>query len=104
MSLSKRLMGTLSTTISIVFFAACSPSINLIDRQTILELEASGEWQELDQKFQDKELSSGPLPTSKTRERESANKTLRMTHADNPSTKSETIKNTDNTQPVQQVR
>lgn len=61
---------------------SCSPSIHLIDRQTILELEASGDWQELDQKFQEKELASGPLPIPKTKSEGDRARLFRMTHSD----------------------
>jgi hypothetical protein len=61
---------------------SCSPSIHLIDRQTILELEASGDWQELDQKFQEKELASGPLPMPKVKNDTDRARLFRMTHSD----------------------
>jgi hypothetical protein len=61
---------------------SCSPSIHLIDRQTILELEASGDWQELDQQFQDKELASGPLPVPKVKSDKDRTRLFRMTHSD----------------------
>ena len=61
---------------------SCVPSVYLIDRQTVLELEASGDWQELDQKFQEKELASGPLPTPKEKSAIDRSKIYRMTHSD----------------------
>lgn len=65
-------------------FTHCTPSIHLIDRQTVLELEASGDWQELDKKFQDKALTTGPLPSPNNRQQAARNKIFRMTHADSP--------------------
>lgn len=61
---------------------SCSPSIHLIDRQTILELEASGDWQELDQKFQEKELASGPIPLPRARPDADRTRLFRLTHSD----------------------
>lgn len=69
-------------TILLILTTSCSPSVYLIDRQTILEIEASGDWQELDQKFQDKELASGPLPASKTKKAGDRDRIFRMTHSD----------------------
>ena len=40
----------------------CVPDIYLIDRQTVLELEASVAWPELDQKYRAQVLQSGPIP------------------------------------------
>jgi hypothetical protein len=71
-----------SFTIFLSATTSCSPNVYLIDRQTILEIEASGDWQELDEKFQEKELASGPLPTSKTRKSSDRNRIYRMTHSD----------------------
>jgi len=64
-------------------FASCTPSIYLIDRQTVLELEASGDWQELDANFHNQEVASGPLPLEKTRERIDRRQVFNITHSDN---------------------
>lgn len=66
----------------------CTPSIHLIDRQTILDLEASGDWQELDKEFQGKGLTTGPLPSPNNRQQAARNKLFRMTHSDSPGTAS----------------
>ncbi len=66
--------------------SACTPTVFLIDRQTVLELEASGDWQELDKDYQTKELQSGPIPLESTRETRERRPTLSMTHDDNQST------------------
>lgn len=62
--------------------SACIPDVYLIDRQTVLELEASGEWQELDQKYQTQTLSQGPIPMSETRDRVSERRMFSMSPAD----------------------
>ncbi len=74
---------------AIVAFAliSCTPSIYLIDRQTVLELEASGDWQELDKKLRAQELQSGPIPLEKTRDAQDKRPSLGMTHGDDPTLK-----------------
>ncbi|MDH5545218.1 MAG: hypothetical protein OEZ43_06475 [Gammaproteobacteria bacterium] len=44
-------------------FGACVsvPDVYLIDRHTVMELEAAGEWPELEQRFSDKALNSGAI-------------------------------------------
>lgn len=66
-------------------FAGCSPSIHLIDRQTVLDIEASGDWQELDKKFQDQEVASGPLPLETMKNKGERRKVFGMTHSDDTS-------------------
>ena len=77
-----RFENVLKLIFSMNLITSCSPSIHLIDRQTILELEASGDWQELDQKFQEKELASGPLPLPKARPDADRTRLFRLTHSD----------------------
>jgi hypothetical protein len=69
-----------------MFFAGCAPTVYLIDRQTVLEIEASGDWQELDQKFHQNQLTSGPLPLEKTHEKAESSSIYAMTHSDNDKT------------------
>lgn len=38
------------------------PDIYIIDRHTVMEAEASGEWPELEQRFLDKSISKAPTP------------------------------------------
>ncbi|MFY7930112.1 MAG: hypothetical protein ACOVS5_14665 [Oligoflexus sp.] len=66
--------------------SACIPDVYLIDRQTVLELEASGEWPELDRKFQTESLQAGPLPLEQTRDRIEERQIFSMTHADQEKT------------------
>jgi hypothetical protein len=75
-------LNTLSLAVMSATLWGCSPSIHLIDRQTILEIEASGDWQELDRKFQDQEVASGPLPLEKTKTKGDRRKVFSMTHSD----------------------
>lgn len=46
--------------------AACAPKIYVIDRQTVLEQEAAGEWPEFEKELTEKSVVSGPVPFSKT--------------------------------------
>ncbi len=61
---------------------ACVPDIYLIDRQTVLELEASGQWPELDQKYKDMALRSGPTALESTRDNVENRQIFSMTHDD----------------------
>ena len=70
---------------TIVLQTSCSPSLYLIDRQTVLELEASGDWKELDENLQKQEMAAGPIPTEKTREKVERRQVFNMTHADSNS-------------------
>ncbi len=63
---------------------ACVPDIYLIDRQTVLELEASGQWPELDQKYKDMALRSGPTALETTRDNVENRQIFSMTHDDKP--------------------
>ena len=61
---------------------ACVPDIYLIDRQTVLEIQASGEWPELDQKYRDAAFKSGPAALEKTRDAVNSREIFTMTHDD----------------------
>ena len=41
------------------------PSVYLVDRHTVMESEASGEWPELEKRFATQALSAGPVPFEK---------------------------------------
>lgn len=60
----------------------CVPDIYLIDRQTVLEVEASGQWPELDQKYRDAALKPGPSALEKTRDNVGDRQIFSMTHDD----------------------
>ena len=45
--------------------AACSPKIYVIDRQTVLEQEAAGDWPRFERQLVGKSLASGPEPIGK---------------------------------------
>lgn len=71
-----------SLVLSLPLLSACLPDVYLIDRQTVLELEASGDWQELDAKYQAEALSQGPIPLEETNDRVENRQIFSMTHAD----------------------
>ena len=75
----KQLLGILTVGL---FVTACNPELYLIDRQTILELEASGEWPELDQKFKQEALRTGAIPLETTDDKAESRKVFSMTHGD----------------------
>ncbi|MES2746124.1 MAG: hypothetical protein V4655_11895 [Bdellovibrionota bacterium] len=62
--------------------SACIPDIYLIDRQTVLEIEASGQWPELDKKYKDMALRSGPTALESTRDTVENRQIFSMTHDD----------------------
>ena len=41
------------------------PDIYLVDRHTVMEAEASGEWPELEQRFKSKSINKGPVNLAK---------------------------------------
>lgn len=65
----------------------CVSDIYLIDRQTVLEVEASGEWPELDKKFQEASLKPGPISLEKTRDTVERRQIFSMTHGDDSTVK-----------------
>lgn len=68
--------------ISSVGMMACVPDLYLIDRQTVLELEASGQWPELDRKYKEMAVRSGPAPLESTRDTVESRRIFSMTHDD----------------------
>lgn len=78
---SRALLNVVCIT-GLLTITGCSPSLYLIDRQTVLELEASGDWQELDRSFRGQELQAGPIPLERTREKNERRSVLGMTHGD----------------------
>ena len=48
------------------FLFACSPKVYLIDRQTVLEDEAAGEWPDFEKELIEKLKAQGPTPFVKT--------------------------------------
>lgn len=77
--------------LTLVLFATlatgCVSDIYLIDRQTVLEVESSGEWPELDKKFQDAGLQPGPVSLEKTRDSVAGRQIFTMTHGDDSTAK-----------------
>ncbi|MBC7530765.1 MAG: hypothetical protein H7318_04240 [Oligoflexus sp.] len=76
-----RFLSLLALT-STLLLTACVPDIYLIDRQTVLELEASGQWPELDQKYKEAALKPGPAALEKTRDSIESRQIFSMTHDD----------------------
>lgn len=60
-------MKWLVTGTIIIGLSACVqlPPVYLVDRHTVMELEASGEWPELEQRLHKQSLSMGPVQLSK---------------------------------------
>lgn len=50
-----------------ILLSACVtlPDVYLVDRHTVMESEASGEWPELEQRFKKQSLSKGPVNLAK---------------------------------------
>lgn len=74
-------MKMLLSSVVFLLFASCTPKVYLIDRQTVLEQEASANWPELDKVFYAESLRSGPTPLQKAKDAE-AEKLLSMTKSD----------------------
>lgn len=55
---------------AILVLSACSPKVYLIDRQTVLEDEAAGEWPKFENDLLDKAKAKGPTPFAKTENNE----------------------------------
>lgn len=71
---SQRFVRFICFALFIPLFGACVPKVYVIDRQTVLEDEAAGEWPEFERELLKKSKSHGPtpfskVPTSKNRER-----------------------------------
>lgn len=43
-------------------FTGCIPDVYLVDRHTVMEMEASGSWPELDKVFYEDVQTAGPVP------------------------------------------
>jgi hypothetical protein len=79
----------LMTMFSAFFSTGCLPDVYLIDRQTVLELEASGDWEELDQAYQKQALNPGPHPLESTSDLVEQRQIFSMTHSDHEKKKPE---------------
>lgn len=64
--------------------AACAPRVYLVDRQTVLEIEAAGDWPELDRRFHAASRHAGPVTLETTADRNENRQLYRMTHSDAP--------------------
>lgn len=59
-----------------IFTCSCAPSIYLIDRQTVLEQQASGSWPELDKTFYNEARTINPSELEETKDKKQANTLL----------------------------
>lgn len=50
------------TFVSAAVFTGCIPDVYLVDRHTVMEMEASGSWPELDRVFYEDVQTAGPVP------------------------------------------
>ncbi len=51
-----------------LLFSACAPKIYVIDRQTVLEEEAAGDWPQFEKDVIERAKKQGPTPLSKVPE------------------------------------
>jgi len=60
-------MKKIMIAIGVLSLSACVslPDVYLVDRHTVMESEASGEWPELEQRFKKQSLSKGPVNLAK---------------------------------------
>lgn len=65
-----------------LFSVSCVPDVYLIDRQTVLEQQASGQWLELDKVLYEKALNKGPNSVKKTKNPIEDRVIYKMTHSD----------------------
>jgi hypothetical protein len=63
-------------------FAACSPKVYIIDRQTVLEEEAAGEWPDFETQSLQHSEASTPAPLAKTPVTESKERLYRVLNGD----------------------
>jgi len=60
------LFSLLSLSSLFLLFTGCAPKIYVIDRQTVFEEEAAGQWPQFDQEILSKSKATGPTPFPKT--------------------------------------
>lgn len=60
------------------------PDVYLIDRHTVMESEASGEWPELEKRFLNESISKGPTNLAKEPYDERKKKAFRVLNAEMP--------------------
>ena len=63
-------------------FGACSPKVYVIDRQTVLEEEAAGEWPDFESQTLQHSEASTPAPLAKTPITESKERLYRVLNGD----------------------
>ena len=64
--LSPRFLRFLAAPMALPLLLACSPKVYLIDRQTVLEEEAAGEWPDFEKLLIEKATKKGPTPFAKS--------------------------------------
>lgn len=65
----KTIFASILLLIIFLLCSACAPKIYLVDRQSILEQEANGEWPELDKKIENSNVKVGPEPIEQNKEK-----------------------------------
>jgi hypothetical protein len=54
----------LGLSLTLMALCACAPKVYVVDRQTILEEDAAGEWPQFEKELLKKSKSAGPVPFS----------------------------------------
>jgi len=62
------------------------PDIYLVDRHTVMEVEASGEWPELEQRFLSNSVNKGPVNLAKEPNEKRQDKAFNMLNGEFPMT------------------
>lgn len=62
------------------------PDIYLVDRHTVMEVEASGEWPELEQRFLSNSVNKGPVNLAKEPNEKRQDKAFNMLNSEFPMT------------------
>ncbi len=60
------------------------PDIYLVDRHTVMEVEASGEWPELEQRFLSNSINKGPVNLAKEPNEKRQNKAFNVLNGEFP--------------------
>jgi hypothetical protein len=68
--------------LQVMLLQSCVPDVYLIDRQTVFESEASGQWPELDKVFYRDSAAKGPLEIEKDSKAMSKQRVYNTLHSD----------------------
>lgn len=78
----KSFLGVAFCLLAGVLFGACSPKVYVIDRQTVLEEEAAGEWPDFESQTMKHSETATPVPLAKTPVTESKKRLYRVLNGD----------------------